>query len=301
MNNEQNPQEAATQPQNTTQPLQPQAAEPVQPPAPQASPAQAQPQSPTQAQPPAQPQPQPLQPSQPQQPTANPNPQQTASPVNGAPVAAGPALSNSPNTQQEKKRKFPKWAIITLSVLLFIAAAIAIIALVFPGRFSTYTYEDSKGTQYSLKYYKESTTQSVSGLPGSSAITSAPLKFLTAPSGKYPLAISITKTSEYSRSLYSGEDNPLCEDPAFKLDNPADGQSDIVCHVTVDDKELMYFYEISDGDDKHLVIITQDFDTTVPESSRKAYMKKLLDDPDFNLRDFNDDLQVILPSIKVVD
>ncbi|PID99129.1 hypothetical protein CSA80_03380 [Candidatus Saccharibacteria bacterium] len=308
MNNEQNPQEVTTQPQNTTQSLQPRPAGSVQPPAPQASPAQAQPQSLTQVQQPqplqpVQSQPQSLQPSQPpvvQNPAVSPNPQQATGVVNGAPVAAGPVFSNSQSMQQETKRKLPKWAIITLSVFLFIAVAIAVIVLVFLARFSTYTYEDDNGTRYSLKYYKGSTIKSTSETPRDNEPGRFPSKFLTAPSGKYPLGISITKKRENSSSLYSDQNNSLCKDPAFKLDSPADGQSDIVCHINVGDKEVVYFYEISDGDDKHLVIIMQEVDLVVPKNEKEAYIDRLLKDPDRNLRDFNNDLQFILPSIKVI-
>ncbi|QQS18537.1 hypothetical protein IPL68_00255 [Candidatus Saccharibacteria bacterium] len=126
--------------------------------------------------------------------------------------------------------------------------------------------------------------------------------FLVASSGKYPLAIQINLNN--GDSLYAN--NALCAKPAFKLKQVGDGQSDVICHLLPgNQKEYLYMYEFKSGGNKYLVLLVQyikAFDNPPTDADEvKELTDKLSRDSELDLRNFKDDLQIILPSIKVVN
>ena len=213
----------------------------------------------------------------------------------------GPIGGSDPALRQRRKRRLPKWLKIVLIVIAVLLIGIILIGVWHDLQFTSYTYKDKQGTEFSLRFYKGATMKPATAMPpllGDNTPNSGAMSdFLVAGSGKYPLSLYIAKTSD---DLYSK--NALCREPALKLDTPAAGQSDVVCDlVPGDDKEYVYFYQIADSKNKYLVVITQDFGaySEVSPADAEARQAQLLDDPELDLRQFNADLQTILPSIKV--
>lgn len=223
-------------------------------------------------------------------------------------VITQPIGSNNPEFQPGRKRGFrcPTWLIVVLVALVSVGAVLAmaigavLLVATQPTELTASTYRDASGTQYSLQFYENAALKPASEMPGGGRDGGGISHWLVAPFGKYPLAIGMRLQEPDKPSLYDTEE--LCAHPILTLRTPAPGQSNIVCSIFTGGHEYMYFYEIHRGDQKYIVAIVQYFDgNNVPISEAQAFQEKMLNDPELDLRNFNEDLQTILPSIQVVE
>jgi hypothetical protein len=199
------------------------------------------------------------------------------------------------------KRRIPRWLKILLGVITALATLVAIAIVMYLSSFETVTYEEDSGTTFKIKYYKNAILKPAADFVHSEKdFPFHGSDFLVQSSGKYPLAIQINKHN--TDSLYTKD--ALCADPAFKLNQAREGQSDVVCHLYPGNhQEILYLYEYKSGGDRYLVSMIQHIEAldnppTDPQEAQEL-SDKILNDPEYDLRNFNEDLQIILPSIAV--
>lgn len=186
-----------------------------------------------------------------------------------------------------------------IKILVFLLLAGGVFAgLVFAnvvsiGRFKTISYDNNKGGNYSLKFYKKYSTKEMES--GTRQLVSK-----TSKDNKFPLVFMITKAP--SASVYDRLKNCTGFRKIFDAQNDNLGQKISVCDIVLDKSRTkivkgtqngVYIAGFTQDDISHIITISQDY-SDIDLSNRDAAQEALTK---FGLDAYEKDIKTIISSI----
>lgn len=230
-----------------------------------------------------------VQPQSAPQPVAPPSPQ----PVQQSQSASSMGLNQVPKQKKPWRRRIIKIVIgLVVLIILIVVASFIFISYHLP----TTTYDNGAGQKFSMKFYRNPQTVPVTEMTlwNSEEMPLSGPDFLVATTmGEYPVVVQIKKQPEGRKSLY--ETDHICDEPPFTVTRNSEERDVCTFGAPLTEPQPGYLYEFNQDDDTYLVLVVQDIPQLVLTDPQKY--KEAQENVD--LRKHNDDIRIILESIKV--
>lgn len=243
------------------------------------------------------------------QPTAPVPTQSVAQPTPSPQPVQQPQSASSMGLNQASKPKSPwrKRIIRTLVGLLLLILVVVLISFVSVFyRLPNTSYDNGQGQKFSLRFYRNATTESACSVPGYSepACNDGADVLIAGPAEDYPMLISIRKTD--GPELYQKEQ--LCDYPPLTVVRASSKNKVCTFGSALSERQYMYFYEFTENSNTYLVTMhivapEQALQLSAPANATDEEVEDLANNSEAytrsDLRPYNDDLRIILESIKV--
>ncbi len=208
----------------------------------------------------------------------------------------------------ERKAQFKKRIFISIGVVvILVGLLIGVLASGLLSSWKTITYDNGKGSKYTLSFYSRYEVKNLLDTDKTTAdftSSTSPSKKLVSKVSKdkkYPLTLYITSVS-FDRggevAYRRFQTCPHTAPKAFSVHNDYANSDVNLCAINQDGKDIIYIGVFKDKTDVYLVMALQDIDYSKALTDPKS-AQKLLDKLD--LKVYQSDLEKIIGSIKPAD